>query len=360
MSDTDGPRQPSESLAFLVELEQDMGRTEIEIVEKEERKILLCCYKDAVAHVTSTQKCIHAPTCCGCLNNSSWNIDSGGKERWGRRSNMRPHAIDATEKQQRKEESMAFSVRVPPLVWPWNPLRAGAMRTSATQSENDFSHIARTPAAKSGKRHGVRCSSANEHLTCGSLSVSLCGDKRLHEDGKKQRWNSSSNLCSKAGASRSASLASNDLVRLQKMTVSHPLVRSQPSVGSQGLLSRRECHSLNTQTDFSIKLPKALIEDRFRRLNTLQDLLRMELEREAFEDWQVLRDEFIRLSCKPMELKQLGHTLRCEADNLEGHAGATVEISSWEREKRRQERRFWALELHNSQVNTVGSSFTVR
>ncbi|RNC41933.1 putative ATP-dependent DEAD/H RNA helicase, partial [Trypanosoma cruzi] len=164
----------------------------------------------------------------------------------------------------------------------------------------------------------------------------------------------------KAGASRSVSLAPNDLVRLQKKTVPHPLVRSQHSVGSQCFPSRREYHSLNTQTDFSIRLPKALIDDRFRRLNILQDLLRMELEREAIEDWQVLRDEFIRLGCKPMEVKQLGRNLRCEAGDLEGRAGATVEISNWEREKRRQERRFWALELHNQQVDTVGSSSTVR
>ncbi|RNC50377.1 putative ATP-dependent DEAD/H RNA helicase, partial [Trypanosoma cruzi] len=49
MSDTDGPREPSESVAFVVELEQDMGRTEIEIVEKEERKNIMCRYKDAVS-----------------------------------------------------------------------------------------------------------------------------------------------------------------------------------------------------------------------------------------------------------------------------------------------------------------------
>ncbi|EKF99125.1 hypothetical protein TCSYLVIO_009969 [Trypanosoma cruzi] len=330
MSDTDGPRESSESVAFVVELEQDMGRTEIEIVEKEERKNIVCRYKDAVSLLTSAKKCIHALTCCGCPNSSSWKTDSGGRaafrERWGRWSNMRPYAMDATDMQQRKEGSMAFSLSVPPLVWPWNPLRASALQKSATRSENGFSHISRTPAAEARRCHGGLFSAASERLTCGSLSVSLRGDKQLHEDGKKRRWNSSSNLCSKAGASRSVSLAPNDLVRLQKKTVSHPLVRSQHSVGSQGFPSRREYHSLNTQTDFSIRLPKALIDDRFRRLNTLQDLLRMELEREALEDWQILRDEFIRLGCKPMEVKQLGRNLRCEAGDLEGRAGATVKF----------------------------------
>ncbi|RNF04693.1 putative ATP-dependent DEAD/H RNA helicase [Trypanosoma conorhini] len=358
MSDADGPQYPCANVVFVVELEQDMGRSEVEIVENEERKFLYWRYKASVALVTSMHEGGTAPTTWDCPHSSSLHSDCGGRAareaRCGRQSTTRPQKLDTTEVSQYKKGSVAFPRARSPLTWSWNPVRAGEMQTRAAQCENVSSHVGGASVTDVGRPHSVLCSSPHRPPMCASLSLSLRGDTQLHGDAGKRRWNSSSNLCSKAAASSVASVVPNDGARLPKTTLAPSAGRSSTSLGKGVLPSKSGCCPLETETGITIRRPKALVDDRFGRLNTLQDLLRIELEREAFEDWRVLRDEFVRIGCKQMEGKPLRRTLRYGAGNVEGLVRVTATRFSWEREKRWQERRFQALELCNPRSDKAG------
>ncbi|RNF11820.1 putative ATP-dependent DEAD/H RNA helicase [Trypanosoma rangeli] len=364
MCDADGQQCPSANVIFVVELEQDMSRSEVEIVEDEERKFLYWKYKASIALVTSMHEGTSVPTAWDCLDNSSPHGDSGGhaalEEWWERRSTAHPYKTNTAVMPQCKKESVTFHRSRSPLTWIWNPVRAGEAETRATQPVSGTFHVGGAPVTDVGRPCSGLCTPLQERPMCTSLLLSLRDDRRLHGDGRKRRWNSSSNLCSKAAASSFAAVAPKDVARFPKKALTPPVGRSQSSLGRGGLSSRREYRPLEKEMGITVRRPKTLVDNRFGRLNMLQELLRMELERETFEDWQVLRDEFIRIGCKQMEEKPLRRALRHVAGKVEGRVRAAAMKFTWEREKRRQERRFQALELYTSHSETVRSGAIAR
>ncbi|KEG06375.1 putative ATP-dependent DEAD/H RNA helicase [Trypanosoma grayi] len=377
MSESDEPRQPSVAVAFMVELEQEMSRTEVEVVENEERKLLYRRYKAVVAVVVAKQTTsVATPNHDGCsevtspCGNGPVELSVAVGER---RSATRPYRAETDLRERQppsegpKEESLLMPCRSSsPLTW-WDGVHNEETHLSSCRNRCSSTCSKMTGGTTSHRSNGLYTSPGRKAICC-SVSLSVCGGRKNRGGDERRRWDSSSNLHSKAAATRCVSPSVNDPLGLNKRVFRAKARRQHPTAMLHHLESEEKSHlEISASVSASaampvsaIPRPAALITARFRRLYLLQKLLRVELEREAMEDWQVLRDEFVWVGRKLMEAAASGpsglrysvlHSV-CKKD-ARCKATAASEAYSWEREKRRQERRFQSPDFyspHNGRV----------
>ncbi|KAH9582126.1 hypothetical protein LSM04_005693 [Trypanosoma melophagium] len=371
MSSGTGEPQPiSTAVACMLDMENEMGRTEVEIVENEERKKLYRMYKSSTA--LAVKEGLTREHYSAGLNTSHSSCRNESSHKAG-------NIIIDTPVEQYVRENESPQLSCSPMKW-WDGIIDG--KTNFLENSNNenissnykggksnFSHrVSQRPSVLISPSFGNCDSLPNEWPACNGVSPSFCRDrdKQLNRKSGRTKWNISTNIHSKPAAFHTPPKVSSDshFLRAKKFFRGRNL--QQSSIRTIPRADIGEPRS--SEIDFVIIPPPALVLERLKRLILLEKLLRVELEREALEDWYILRGEFVGMGSKLVEKVLLGlsSSARDERQGIckFGIYSKTVIPSSfsynWERAKRRQEKRFTSTKLYGLQNDTKLISHTAR
>ncbi|ORC93141.1 putative ATP-dependent DEAD/H RNA helicase [Trypanosoma theileri] len=369
-SGTGEPQTISAALTCMLEIEHEMGRTEVEIVENEERKKLYRMYKSSTA-VAVKERLTHEYTSV-IVNTSHYSCYNDSPHKVGNittNTSMEQYVMEDEIPQRSCSPMKWWKDTVDDKIGFSENSNIGSMNSNYNSKISNYSsRFSRRPSVLVSPSFSACDSLQMEWPACKEISPSFCRhkDKQPNEKSGRTRWNISTNIHSKPTAFRTSTTVSSDshLVRPKTFFRGGKLPHSSTRITPRADVGEHRSSKLS----FVIHPPPGLVLERLKRLQWRENLLRIELEREALEDWYILRGEFIGMGSKLVEKVLLGFSSSVRDEQrsvckLGIYSKPAIPISfsyDWERAKRRQEKRFISTELYGLRTDTNLVSYRAR